>query len=318
MNYNENRYFAEDFDGFHVRAMDKRYKFSVLENYEEVARICNEYDIKFYAYYGTMLGAVRHKGFIPWDDDMDIAMMREDFNKFMKVAPAALRPEFHLEFVETSCFYPMRINNGDEIKLNEEFLMRFHGCPYPTGIDIYVLDKIPTDANEQYIYKTLFQVAKFMSQYTDDMYEELYEHKREGTPDDINEILDGLEQALNVTLVRDNTLAQQLAVLCSRLAAIYNDTDSNLVSRIEFWVTGEHREEMPIECFDDVVMMPFEEIEVPVPVGYDTILKNVYGDYMTPVRGGGAHAYGAYLKNETRLINRLKEMGSNIPPFLLE
>lgn len=318
MQYNENRYFAEDVDGFHVRAMDKRFKYSSVENYEEVARICNEYGIKFYAYYGTMLGAVRHKGFIPWDDDMDIALMREDFNKFLKVAPAALRPEFHLQYVESSCFYPLRVYNGNDIKLEEDFLNRFHGCPYPTGIDIYVLDKIPEDEGEQAIFKTLFQVAKFMSQYNDDMYEELYEHRKEGTQDDVNEIIDELEKALNVTFVRDNTLAEQLAKLCNRLAAIYNDTDSKYVTRIEYWVTGDHIEEMPIECFKQVNMMPFEEIEVPVPIGYDTILTNVYGDYMTPKKGGGAHKYRAYQEHEDMLLSRLTEMGYKIPEFLLQ
>ena len=319
MQYNENRYFPEDLDGdFHIRAMDKRYKYSSVESLEEFMRICDEYGLRYFAYYGTMLGAVRHKGFIPWDDDIDVVMFREDFNQFLKIAPNAVRPPFELQFVETSAFYPLRLVNGRDIRLEEDFLNRFHGCPYPTGIDIYTLDKLPEDEGEKEFLRSLYEVTKFMAQYTDEQYEELYEHEREGSPDDLKEIVDGIESALNVTFVRDNTLAKQLSTLCNRLAAIYNETDSKIVTRMDIWSTDGHREEMPIECFDDVIMMPFEEIEVPIPIGYDELLKRVYGDYMTPVRGGGAHQYRNYQEHEDLLIGELKSKGYNIPPFLLE
>lgn len=61
---------------------------------KEFVRICNKYSINYFAVFGTAIGAVRHHGFIPWDDDMDFGMLRDDYEKFIKVAPK----EFHGKF----------------------------------------------------------------------------------------------------------------------------------------------------------------------------------------------------------------------------
>jgi hypothetical protein len=60
----------------------------------ELDRVCNKYKIKYHVCYGTLLGAVRHKGFIPWDDDIDVFIMRDDYNRLLKVAPAEIKTPF--------------------------------------------------------------------------------------------------------------------------------------------------------------------------------------------------------------------------------
>ena len=76
-------YFEDEVrDGFYVPSMIKRAWATAMDVLCEVDRICCKYNIKYYAEWGTLLGAVRHAGFIPWDDDLDIGMMRTDYRKF--------------------------------------------------------------------------------------------------------------------------------------------------------------------------------------------------------------------------------------------
>lgn len=66
----------------------------LLEMLKEIRRVCDENGIRYFLYRGTFLGAVRHKGFIPWDDDMDVAMLRSDYEKFCEIAPQKLSDEY--------------------------------------------------------------------------------------------------------------------------------------------------------------------------------------------------------------------------------
>ena len=77
-------------DGFAVPGLMKRCWGAQLRVLEEFDRICEKHGIRWFAFCGTLLGAVRHKGFVPWDDDVDIAMLREDYENFLGVAPLEL------------------------------------------------------------------------------------------------------------------------------------------------------------------------------------------------------------------------------------
>lgn len=318
MIHDENLMKAEYIDDFYIRAMDKRYKYSSVESLEEFDRICKKHNLTYYAYYGTLLGTIRHKGFIPWDDDIDVAMMREDYNRFIHIAKEELQEPFVLNNVEDSCFHPLRVQNGFEIQYNQQFLERFHYCPYPTGIDIYVLDKLPADEETRALQFNIFNIIKVLSQYLDPLFETYGGVKTEEFDDSIPDTLNSIEELLHVKIERDGNESKHLGHLASRVAAMYNDTDSDVVTRMAIWATDGQREMMPIQCFEQVTYMPFEHMLLPVPTGYDEILTRVYGDYMTPVKGGGAHEYRHYLEYEEKLFQRFDELGIEIPDFLKE
>ena len=75
----------------------RRIQLTQLEIGKEIKRVCEENDISYFLAHGTFLGAVRHQGFIPWDDDMDMGMLRPDYEKFCRIAPEKLKPEFFFQ-----------------------------------------------------------------------------------------------------------------------------------------------------------------------------------------------------------------------------
>ena len=77
-------------DDFYTEPMMKCAWAAEIEVLEVVAEICNRHNIQYFADYGTLLGAVRHKGFIPWDDDIENSMFRSEYERFLKIAPAEL------------------------------------------------------------------------------------------------------------------------------------------------------------------------------------------------------------------------------------
>ena len=79
------------------RELLRKVQLTQLEIAKEIRRVCEENDIRYFLACGTFLGAVRHKGFIPWDDDMDIGMLRSDYEKFCRIAPQKLRPQYCLQ-----------------------------------------------------------------------------------------------------------------------------------------------------------------------------------------------------------------------------
>ncbi len=110
---------AEERDGFLVSAKMKRAWAAMLKTCLEIDRICKKYNIKYFASFGTLLGAIRHKGFIPWDDDIDLGMLRGDYMKFLSVAHEIKFP-FNIKSIYTKdkfSQYHTVVSNSREEKL---------------------------------------------------------------------------------------------------------------------------------------------------------------------------------------------------------
>lgn len=135
-------------DGFYIPTLGKRAWAAELIVLQEVDRICSKHHIKYFAAYGTLLGAIRHHGFIPWDDDMDIMMLRKDYEKFCKVAKEELPDGFEVTTFrnhENFWSFMARVVAFPRICFEEEHLEKYNGFPYIAGIDVFVLDYVHAD-----------------------------------------------------------------------------------------------------------------------------------------------------------------------------
>lgn len=132
-----------------------------LEILLEFKRICEKYNLTYYLVAGTLLGAVRHKGFIPWDDDIDVAMPREDFERFCHICSRELKREYFLQTKQTDPEYFMEIakirKNGTHVCEPKVEHLDIHQGVY---IDIFAMDKCPSNS---FLVRSCFRVQYLLS-----------------------------------------------------------------------------------------------------------------------------------------------------------
>lgn len=296
MAYFEESFFeGEEREGFYVEPMMKRAWAAQIEVLEVVDAICKKHNITYYADWGTLLGAVRHKGFVPWDDDMDIVMKREEYQRFLRIANAELPEGMKLNSIYTDKNYnelSTRVVNSVMINYSEEFLKRWHGCPYVVGIDIFPLDSLPLDKEDEKMQRQLVRIGLACLK-------ALY-----GKDDSAEKLLQEMESLCGVSLKRNEGLKNQLLVLIDGIRQMFNDEGgdySQMTYRLfhpDFCVSR--------KAYDEVCYLPFENIKIPVPAGYDEVLRAMYGDYLIPVRGT-LHDYPFYKKQQEIVDKKLNQ-----------
>lgn len=291
-------YFEDEVrDGFYVPGLMKRAWAAQLEILEDIDKVCKKYHIQYFADWGTLLGAVRHGGFIPWDDDMDICMKRADYNQFLSVAGKELpecyslmnchnkyNGEIYYEFLT-------RVVNGRQICFDEAHLKKFHGFPYVSGIDIFSLDFI--SANEEEETKRINMVD-----YISDVADIMDGEYTGGTA--LEGQLCRIEELCSVKIDRKGDVKQQLYLLMEQLFSIYNEQEAEEIAMMPPGLKKD-RHRFPKSYYQEVVMLPFENTKIPVPALYDAILRKKYGNYLNLVRSGGAHEYPFYKRQEVIL-----------------
>ena len=124
----------------------RKVQMTQLEIAKEIRRVCDENNIRYFLAGGTFLGAVRHKGFIPWDDDMDLGMLRKDYEEFCRIAPEKLKPEYCLQTWYTDPNYSLPF--GKVVKRNTVYLegkktnrLKENGF----YVDIFPVDYVPEE-----------------------------------------------------------------------------------------------------------------------------------------------------------------------------
>ena len=272
-----------------ISPMMKRSWAAQMEVYQVVMEICEKNRLPYFAQGGTLLGAVRHHGFIPWDNDLDICMKREDYRELIRILPRELPKGFHVRGIHSDT--PTGIEVTDSIYQlyvvaerprwdRNEYMKYFHGYPFEyIGIDIWPIDCVPFDQEEYEIQKSLFRSA----------YEIYWNWNKLQETGMLEQCLIKLEEMAGFTIPKENA-RRHLVKRMDSIMSMYSMEEGDHVQQF-FCCTRD----LPVwrkDCYDDVVYMPFENIELPVPVGYEEILTCNYGDWHKCVNDGRDHGFG--------------------------
>ena len=245
----------------------RKVQMTLLEIAKEIKRVCEENDIRYFLSDGSFLGAVRHQGFIPWDDDMDMGMLREDYEKFCRIAPTALKPEFFLVKWDSDPNYGLPF--GKVMKHNTVYLeskansrMREQGF----YIDLFPFDNDPADAEaQQQLVRRLTGIGRMMKMKCG--YRPWMEQDRIVLKKWVGYQYFGLK-----ALFRSRELLSR-----SYEALAVSDTETGVVLE----QSGRPRPTFfKKEWCEELASYTFEGITFPGPKNYDAYLTTHYGDYM--------------------------------------
>lgn len=292
LEFEQNFFLGETRDGFYIEPMMKCVWAAQLEVLDVIARVCNKHNIRWFADWGTLLGAVRHQGFVPWDDDMDICMFRKDYERFLEIASSELPDEFTVLSPYTNDEWPnsfMRVINAQSISYESERLRQYHGCPYVVGIDIFPLDGLPKSETDREAQRTL--VLTLISS------AKIYEEEKE----EIISLLPDLEQLSGFQIDRQKSIPNQLLRAANHVCRRYNkkkmDTISMLAEEKSFYLKS--------EWYRTTEYLDFENVMLPCPGNYEAVLTALYGEWRTPVRNMASHDYPFYNKQTSVLREEL-------------
>ena len=298
---------------FKIRGMMKRVWLVQLKILSYIDAICKKHGLSYFADFGTMLGAVREGGYIPWDDDLDIGMLRADFEKFKVYAQTELPKGY-------SCINSRDgemddivfcIRNTIPICLEEDFLKENYGCPYSVGVDIFIYDNVADDESERELQISLFSYA-FTAGKNLDM-----KSTFEMIDPELREIVSDTEKLTGVSLDKESALKPQLMKLADQIAAMYMWDETREAAVIAYAVNRKHYI-VNRRWLSDTTEMQFENIMIPVPIEYAKVLERWFGaDYMEP-RIWTGHNYPYFKKQEEELFSYMESNGVDIPEYLKE
>ncbi len=231
----------------------------LLELLEEFDRICKKHAIPYTLFAGSALGAVRHGGFIPWDDDLDVAMLREHYEHFLKVAAVETRPEFCLQG-EFSDSWPMHFSKlrKNHTTCLEKYHPKIQGIHQGIYMDIFPMDNA---ADYEPLRRIQYLAARVVHGKT--MFRRGYE-----TDSTLKKVFMQLCRLLPMKPFHD--LALQRGKGTSRCVHAFFGGSIHYAKGI-----------YPREWLCEVQPIAFESMTVSISRHYDALLRAMYGDYMT-------------------------------------
>ena len=250
----------------------RKLQLAELAIYEEIVRICNKYHLTYYISGGTYLGAVRHKGFIPWDDDMDIAMPRRDFEKFLKLVNKELKNDYYLIHYTVCDTYLQHAQICDRRK---KILMKNASVEKKVDVwvDVFPLDGLPNRPIMKKIHKARLLFFRLMYVFSVfDIYVSLNKPNRP--------VHERILIAIGKTGIPQKILKKEKCIrkfdkVVSKYDFYTSDEVLNFSGRYKFKSVF-NREKV----YGKGRLYDFEGIKLNGPYDYDFYLTQIYGDYM--------------------------------------
>lgn len=238
-----------------------------LDLLKVVDKFCRDNNIKYFLAYGTLIGAIRHKGFIPWDDDIDLMMKREDYDKFISLFPhkGTDKNPYYVGAIEIDDNYPYPFAKIQNCKtaIDEELDYNYDmGC----NIDLFPIDNMPDDQNKgKRVMKKTLILEKIL------WVKALRIIKRRG-------ILKNAFLAIS-HLVLSVIPMKSLLKAINKNARQYSRINSNTVGLVTSYMPSMSYH-IDKSLFDDAIDVDFEGYQFMAPKEYDKLLRILYGDYM--------------------------------------
>ena len=270
--------------GFFVGSQRKKLWNVMIKLLLEVDRICRKHDIRYFAHAGTLLGAVRHKGFIPWDDDVDLMMLRPDYEKFKRVAAKELGSNYFLDLwynyawegetneeqlpvVERRGTWPIGCSF---IKIRDNRTMLLSSKKVRSNInngifiDIFPFDPIPPFSDREHNISFAIERELLGATFFPERIADALENNSEFLTN-----TDELKQLIQLPY-------KQRALQYEKYLSEHFFESDNVYWFHSFVLRGKT---IPSSAYRETIELPFEQIKVPAPRGFDSVLSGMYGDW---------------------------------------